>query len=163
AFDTEAKANEASAALLQLDGAGTIDVYAHAVIAKNADGTVTVTKHDDTGPFGALLGVELGSLISLLSGPAGLVLGMGTGVLAGSAMDGHKARIGERFVEDVSKELQRSRFALVAEIQEESPTPVDTRMKSIGGTVFRRALADVKHTIHEEHVAAMKAKLAQSK
>jgi len=29
--------------------------------------------------------------------------------------------------------------------------------------VFRRALSDVKHTIHEENVAAMKADLAQMK
>ncbi len=35
-------------------------------------------------------------------------------------------------------------------------TPVDTRMEAIGGTVFRRALSDVQHTIHDENVAAMK-------
>ena len=42
-------------------------------------------------------------------------------------------------------------------------TPVDIRMESIGGTVFRRSLAQVKHSIHEENVAAMKADLAQMK
>ena len=42
-------------------------------------------------------------------------------------------------------------------------TPVDTRMEAIGGTVFRRVLSDVKHTIHDENGAAMKADMAQMK
>ena len=50
-----------------------------------------------------------------------------------------------------------------AEIQEESTQPVDAAMKSIGGTVFRQALAEVKHAIREEHIAAMNADLAQLK
>lgn len=162
-FDTEAKANEGKHALSQFDGDGTIDVYAHAVIVKNADGSVAVTKEDDTGPAGALVGVEIGSLISILGGPAALAVGMGTGLLVGSATDLHKSSIYKRFVEDVSQELERSRFALVAEIQEESTAPVDTRMVAIGGKVFRRALADVKHTLRKERVAAVKAKLAKFK
>ena len=44
-----------------------------------------------------------------------------------------------------------------------SATPVDTRMEPIGGIVFRRALADVEHEIHEKNVNAMKADLAQMK
>jgi uncharacterized membrane protein len=151
-FDNEAKVFEARTELLRLDGEDAITIYAHALIAKNADGTASVNKHKDTGPIRSLLGFELGSLISILSGPAILAVGMGTGFLVGGAVDLHTARIGKDFVEDVSRELQRNRFALVAEIEEESTTRVDTRMEAIGGTVLRRALADVKHTIHEEHV-----------
>jgi hypothetical protein len=36
-------------------------------------------------------------------------------------------------------------------------------MEAIGGTVFRRALSEVKDTIYDENVAAMKADLAQLK
>jgi hypothetical protein len=56
-----------------------------------------------------------------------------------------------------------NRVAVIAEIDEEWTTPVDTRMEAIGGTVFRRALSEVKEQIHEENVAAMKADLAQLK
>jgi transposase len=56
-----------------------------------------------------------------------------------------------------------NRVALVAEVDEDWTTPVDTRMEAIGGTVFRRALSDVSHTIHEENVTAMKADMAQFK
>jgi len=162
-FDTEVKAYEGKKALLQLDREGSINVYAYAVIAKNADGTATVKQGDDTGPLGTLLGTSLGSLIGLLGGPTGLAIGATVGLLGGMTADLNNARIGGDFIDDVTKVLLPNKVAVVAEIEEEWTTPVDTRMEAIGGTIFRRALSDVKHTIHEEDVAAMKADIAQMK
>jgi uncharacterized membrane protein len=162
-FDNEAKAYEGKKALLQLDAEGSISVYAYAVLAKHADGTTTVKQGDDSGPIGTLLGTSFGSLIGLLGGPVGLAIGATTGVVAGAAVDLNNARIGDDFIDDVTKTLTPNKFAVVAEIEEDWTTPVDTRMEAIGGTVFRRVLSDVKHTIHDENVAAMKADLAQMK
>ncbi len=78
-------------------------------------------------------------------------------------MDLSNARVGGDFIDDVSAQLLPSRFAVVAEVQEDWTTPVDTRMEAIGGIVFRRALSDVKHTLDEEDTAAMKADIAQMK
>jgi uncharacterized membrane protein len=162
-FDNEVKAYQGKQALIQLDGEGSISVYAYAVLTKHADGTASVKQEDDSGPIGTLLGTSFGSLIGLLGGPAGLAIGAGTGVLAGTAVDLNNVRIGEDFLDDVTKALTPNKVALVAEIEEDWTTPVDTRMEAIGGTVFRRALSDVKHTIHDENVGAMKADLAQMK
>jgi len=162
-FDNEVKAYEGKTALLELDNEGSISVYAYAVLAKHADGTASVKQGDDAGPIGTLLGTSFGSLIGLLGGPVGLAVGASAGIVAGTAVDVNNARIGEDFIDDVTKLLTANKFAVVAEIEEDWTTPVDTRMEAIGGTVFRRALADVKHTIHEENVAAMKADLAQMK
>ena len=162
-FDNDVKAYEGKNALLQLDNEGSISVYAYAVLAKKTDGTVTVKQDDDSGPIATLLGTSFGSLIGLLGGPVGMAIGAGTGVLAGAAVDLNDARIGDDFIDDVAKSLTPNKFALVAEIEEDWTTPVDTRMEAIGGTVFRRALSEVKHTIHDENVAAMKADLAQMK
>jgi uncharacterized membrane protein len=162
-FDNEVKAYEGKKALLQLDGEGSISVYAYAVLAKNADGTTNVKQGDDSGPIGTLLGTSFGSLVGLLGGPVGVAIGASAGVLTGAAVDLNNARIGDDFIDDVTKVLIPTKVALVAEIEEDWTTPVDTRMESIGGIVFRRALSDVKHTIHEENVAAMKADMAQMK
>jgi multidrug resistance efflux pump len=59
--------------------------------------------------------------------------------------------------------LLPNRVAVVAEIEEDWVTPVDTRMEAIGGSVFRRALSDVKKTVDNEEVAGMKADFAQMK
>jgi uncharacterized membrane protein len=162
-FDNEVKAYQGKQALLELDGEGSISVYAYAVLTKHADGTASVKQEDDSGPLGTLLGTSFGSLIGLLGGPVGLAIGAGTGVLAGTAVDLNDVRIGEDFLDDVTKSLTPNKVAVVAEIDEDWTTPVDSRMEASGGTVFRRALSDVKQTIHDENVAAMKADLAQMK
>lgn len=162
-FDSEDKAYEGKNALLQLDDEGIISVYAHAMLTKHADGTVAVKKNDDFGPFGTLAGAELGALIGILGGPMGLAIGAGVGILAGGAVDLNNLRIGDDFIDDVTKKLLPDRFAVVADVDEESTGPVDRHMESIGGLVLRRSLSDVKHTIHEEHINAMKADLAQMK
>jgi uncharacterized membrane protein len=162
-FDREDEAYKGKNALLQLDTEGSIAVFAHAVIAKNADGTATVKQRDDSGPLGTLAGTSLGSLIGLLGGPAGLAIGATVGLLAGSTADLNNARIGGGFIDDVAKELLPGKFAVLAEVQEDWTAPVDVRMEAIDGTVFRRALSDVKHTVAEEEIAAMKADLAQMK
>ncbi len=162
-FDTENKAYEGEKALLQLDREGSLTVFAHAVLAKKADGTTVVLQGTDSGPIGTLLGTTWGALIGLLGGPVGVAIGAGVGLVAGSAADFGELRLGSDFIEDVTKLLLPNRVAVVAEIDENWTTPVDTRMEAIGGTVVRRSLSEVQDKIHDEHVAAMKADLDQMK
>ena len=162
-FDNEAKAYQGKQALLQLDDEGSVSVYAYAVLAKHADGTATVKQGDDMGPLGTLLGTSLGSLIGLLGGPVGLAVGAASGFAAGAGADLDNARIGDDFIEDVTKQLTANKVAVVAEVEEDWTTPVDTRMEAIGGTVFRRALSQVRDTVDNEEIAAMKADQAQMK
>jgi uncharacterized membrane protein len=162
-FDSENKAYEGKKALSQLENEGSIAVYAYAVIGKNPDGTTTLKQGDDPGPLGTLVGTSVGSLIGLLGGPVGLAIGATTGLLAGGMEDLNNARVGEDFIDDVRQELQPNKFAVVAEIQEDWTTPVDSRMEALGGKVYRRALSEVKQTVDDEEIAAMKADLAQLK
>jgi uncharacterized membrane protein len=162
-FDQENKAYEGQRALLQLDGEGSISVYAYAVLAKNADGSATVKKGDDAGPMGTLVGTSFGSLIGLLGGPAGLAVGAAAGFAAGSAADLNNARIGADFIEEVRKAMSPNTVAVIAAVEEDWTTPVDSRMEAIGGTVFRRALTEVRDTVNSQEIDAMKADLAQMK
>jgi uncharacterized membrane protein len=162
-FDNETKAYEGKKALMQLDAEGSISVYAYAVLSKHADGSATIKQGDDTGPLGTLVGTSLGSLLGLLGGPVGVAIGAASGFAIGGVADLNNARIGADFIEDVNKQLLPNKVAVVAEIEEDWTTPVDTRMEPVGGIVFRRALADVEDEIHEENVNAMKADLAQMK
>jgi uncharacterized membrane protein len=162
-FDSENKAYEGKKALHELENEGSIVVYAYTVIGKKADGTITLKQGDDVGPLGTLVGTSLGSLIGLLGGPVGLVVGASAGLIAGGAADLDNARVGEDFIEDVRQTLQPNTFAVVADIQEDWTTPVDSRMEAIGGKVHRRAMSEVRQTVDDEEIAAMKADLAQMK
>lgn len=162
-FDSEGKAYEGKKALLQLDAEGSISAYGYAVVARNADGTTTIKQGDDVGPLGTLVGTTLGSLIGVLFGPVGMAIGATAGFTGGATADLYNSGVGDDFIDDVSKFLLPSKVALVAEIEEEWTTPVDTRMEAIGGLVFRRALSEVKHQVHEENVNSMKADMARFK
>jgi uncharacterized membrane protein len=160
-FEAESKAYEAKKALHELDKEDVITVFDQAVVARNADGSASVRPGDDLTPVRTLGGTLLGALIGLLGGPIGVGVGAGVGLAAGAAMDVSNSRICDDFVEDVREKLTPEKFALVAEIGEDSTTPVDTRMEALGGTVYRRALKEVKRTYHDDNVAAMKADRAQ--
>ena len=162
-FDNEGKAYEGKKALLALDSEGSIGVYAWAVVAKQANGTVTVKQEDDPGPIGTLLATSLGAVVGALGGPVGAAVGATAGASLGAGFDINNIRIGSDFIDDVSAVLLPNRYAVVAEIDEDWTTPVDTRMEALGGLVFRRALKEVNDTVDREDVAAMKADRAQFK
>ena len=162
-FDNEKKAYEGRSALTQLGKDGSITMYAGAVVAKHADGTVDFKRIDDFEPTGTLGGTAVGSLIGLLGGPVGVAIGGASGLALGALYDVETARVGSDFLEDVSKTLTPNKVAIVAEVEEEWTTPLDTRMEQLGGTVLRRALWQVEEQTRREEIAAMKADLAQFK
>ena len=162
-FTNEPKAYEGSRALEQLDRDGSIAVYASAVVTKNSDGKTTVKQAADSLGKDTLTGTALGSLIGLLGGPMGLAMGAASGAFAGSVSDLDTARIDTDFVNDVSDMLTPGKTALVAEIDEEWTTPLDTNMEAAGGVVFRRALADVIESQDQRTIDAMKADIEQMK
>jgi uncharacterized membrane protein len=162
-FDNEKKAFEGRSALRQLEAEGSLTIYQGAVILKHADGTVSVKQIDDSALTGTLTGTAVGSLIGLLGGPVGLALGAASGLTIGAFYDADTLRVGEDFVDDVSKSLAPNKVAVVAEVDEAWTTPVDTRMEELGGTVFRRALWAVQEQVRREEIAAMKADLAEFK
>ncbi len=162
-FDNEKKAYEGRSALTQLQKEGSITIFAGAVVAKHADGTVDFKRIDDFEPTGTLGGTAVGSLIGLLGGPVGVAIGGASGLALGALYDVETARVGSDFLEDVSKTLTPNKVAVVAEVEEEWTTPVDARMEQLGGTVLRRALWQVEEQTRREEIAAMKADLAQLK
>jgi uncharacterized membrane protein len=162
-FETEEKAYQGKRALEALHLEGSITVYASAVVAKNPDGTATVKESDSAPPIATIFGTPVGALIGMLGGPVGVAVGTTVGFMGGFAADVYTATIDQDFVDDVKKDLLPNKYAVIAEIGETWTMPVDTRMEAIGGTVYRRALGDVKRMLHDEHVAAMKADMAQLK
>jgi len=162
-FENEAKAYQGKEALWELDNEGSIAVYACVVVAKNKDGTAAVKQANGTGPLGTLVGTSLGSLLGLLGGPTGLAIGAAAGLATGVAADLNNSRIGDDFIDDVTKALTPGKVAMVAEVEEDWTTPVDSRMEKLGGTVYRRAMSAVRDTANDEDAAAIKADVAQTK
>jgi len=157
----ETKAYEGSKALRELHAEGSLTLYGMAIVAKTADGKLSVKQSVDEGPLGTAVGSLSGGLIVLLGGPGGAAIGLGAGALLGSLRDLHQLGVSEDFLDKVSRELTSGRVAIVAEISEEWVTPLDTRMGALGGIVVRAWRADFEDQMIREEIAASKAELAQ--
>jgi uncharacterized membrane protein len=158
-FDCEAKAYEGLKALHQLEQEGSINLYAKAVIAREASGNVTVKQEEDLGPIGTTVGLVTGGLIGLIGGPAGVAIGASVGTFMGLMYDLVRAGVDQDFLDDVEQSLLPGKAAIVAEVWEEWTLPIDTRMESLGGSVFRCSLGQVLDAQIEMDVAALEADL----
>jgi uncharacterized membrane protein len=162
-FDSESKAYEGSNALRELNAEGSIILWAMGVIEKDAGGKVIVKKEAEKGPLGSAVGLATGSLIGAFGGPVGMAMGAYVGTLGGVLYDSASAGIGEDFLAEVGTRLQPGKTAVVAEIEEEWVTPVDTRMEALGGVVSRRLLKDVRDELIKRDTEALEAEIAQLK
>ncbi len=158
-FDSESKAYEGSQALQELQNEGSINLYAKAVIAKDATGKVTVKQSGDMGPVGTAVGLLTGSLIGLLGGPVGVAIGVTVGTSGGMLYDLAQLGVGEDYLDEVGKSLLPGKAAVVAEAWEEWMLPVDNKMEALGGVVFRSTRMDFVDDQMEKDVDALNADL----
>lgn len=160
-FADEAGAFAGTQALRRLESEGSLALYAMGVIAKDAQGQVSVKESTGTGPIGTGVGLAVGSLIGLLGGPVGLAVGAVAGTLAGALRDYWVAGVGLDFIEETEKFLLPGKVAVIAEVEEEWTLPVDTAMEAAGGVVFRRARDDLAQAQATQDIAMFKAEVAE--
>ena len=137
-FDTEQKAFEGLSALRTLHNDGDISIYATGVIAKNDDGEVSIKDESSRGPIGTPLGMLGGALIGLIGGVGGMFVGGALGSMGGLLYDLDQKGIDTGFLREVSEALGEDKVAVIADVEEGWTAPVDTRLESLGGMVFRR-------------------------
>ncbi|MEO8300032.1 MAG: DUF1269 domain-containing protein [Burkholderiales bacterium] len=160
-FDNETAADAGLQALHKLHAQGDITVYATGVIAKDANGKVSVKQSMDAGPIGTGVGLAVGSLIGLLGGPVGLAVGAVTGTVVGAVRDFWAAGVGLDFIEDAEKLLLPGKVALLAEIEEEWVIPVDAALEAAGGRVLRRTRSEVAEAQFDHDIVAFKAEVKE--
>jgi uncharacterized membrane protein len=158
-FDNDQAAFKGADALRDLHQDGDVLVYSAAVIGKDADGNVSIKKAVAEGPIGTAFGALVGSMVGVLAGPAGMVVGGLTGGTFGMFRDLFEAGIDADTLEKVSMELSPGKSAVVAGIDEAWTTPLDVKMESLGGTVFRKARIDVIDEQIERDIEASDAEM----
>lgn len=160
-FENEPAADDGLKALRSLHAAGDITLYATGVLARDAQGTVSVKKSMNPDPTATVTGLAVGSLIGLLGGPVGVVIGAATGTAVGAVRDYWVAGVGLDFIDIATRHLQPGKVALVAEIEEEWVIPVDLALEAAGGQVFRRARSEVAELQFDHDIAAVKGEIKE--
>ena len=162
-FNDEKSAYEGARALTDLNKEGSIDVFAAAVLQKDAHGWVATKKVQSDFPIQTFAGTAMGGLIGLLGGPAGVAVGSAAGVVAGLLGDMYTANVDEEFLTEVSTALTPGKWAVIAEVDEDWVTPVDTRMEALGGVVHRTLKSKFEHEQWSQAAADARTELDQLK
>ena len=162
-FNDEKSAYEGARALAELKTEGSIDVFAAAVLQKDAQGWVNTKKVQSDFPIQTFTGTAMGGLIGLLGGPAGAAVGSAAGVMAGLLGDMYTANVDEEFLTEVSTALKPGKWAVIAEVDEDWVTPVDTRMEALGGVVHRTLKSTFEHDQWSQAAADARTELEQLK
>ena len=139
-FENETDATTGKTELFKLDHEGVISVCGYAVISKNPNDVVAVTQLDSYGTLSPFARTFLESL----SDQTDVALEAGSQASDGTA-DLSVAKTRKSFIDDVREVLLPHRVAIVAEVEEEWPAVVDSRLEPIGGIVFRWTMSEVQH------------------
>ena len=146
-FDDRNKAYQGLQALWQLDDEMEVTVHGAAVVHHDDLGEFQVDTKETHPALATAAGVGIGALLGALAGPAGAAIGAAKGAAIGAATGGmvgvtadavragtrEQAAVETRFVLGVGQS------AVIADVSEDSTEPIDTRMRKLGGTVYRRA------------------------
>ena len=131
-FDGLRKAQAGLRALRELDLRGEISLFEATLASKKPDGGVEVVSDPDDQRF-PLVGVcgLVGMVLGVLGGIIGVLGGAIAGALAGFIIRLQRAGLTDDFVNDVSMAVAPGRFAVIAELSEDSTTALDTRIREI--------------------------------
>jgi uncharacterized membrane protein len=156
--ENDANAYQALTDLEQLDSQGQIKIAGAAVVTRDPDGRVDVKSEVANDSYaGTASGGAIGLLLGIIGGPLGMLLGGTYGVLVGSLFDIDDATTTESALGEISKQVQPTRTAVLAQVDEQSPEVIDAAMARLGGQVMRRPAFEVEQEIAAAEDAQRKA------
>lgn len=162
-FTEEAKAIEALHKLNELESYGDITIYEHVMVRKNANGRIEILKQNDTEGWRALTGMGVGSLLGLLGGPVGFLIGLYTGAAIGVISDASHYDFADDFVAKVEKKIAVGTVTIIAEIEEDSKVFVDSYLLPMGATISRSDF-DLEFANHvDEKIDGIEADIAEER
>jgi len=154
-FDNSSKAYEALHDLWQLDHADEVTVHGAAVVHRDKLGMFQVDTKETHPALATAVGVGIGDLLGALAGPAGAAVGAGGGAAIGAAAGGTAGLVADAGRADTHYEAAREtgfvlgdgQSAVIADVSEDWTAPIDDKMRSLGGTVYRRAKSVVEDDV----------------
>ena len=156
--EKDQNAYQALTDLKQLHSQGQIEIAGAAVITRDPDGRVNVKSEVGDAPYaGTASGGIIGLLLGIIGGPLGVLLGGTYGALVGSLFDIDDVETTESVLSEISKQVQPTRTALLAQVNEQSPEVINPAMARLGGQIMRRPVFEVEQEIAAAQDAQRKA------
>ncbi len=146
-FESSGKAYDGLHEMWNLDREGEVTVHGTAVVHRDSLGRLVVDTDQTDPPLATAIGAGIGALLGALAGPAGAAVGAGggaaigaiTGATAGLVADVDRADVESEAGFETELVLKPGQHAVIADVSEDWTTPINERMKRLGGTVHRRS------------------------
>jgi uncharacterized membrane protein len=137
-FEDQEQARQGKHVLLSLDRDRTISVYSFSLVARDVTGRLTVIEPAAPGLGDAIPALisELANLVNGLPSAVGLLTDLG------SWEDLIDFGVTPDFLQKIAAKLGPGKAAVLAEIEEDWITPLDTRIEGMGGVVLRTWRSD---------------------
>jgi uncharacterized membrane protein len=149
-FESERQATVAAGAMKDLCGEGVLLVYAFALIVRDA-GKISIVNSTGEDCSDPVLGAATRKLIKLFGQRLGAVEAANSRAIADPMMEMARIGVDASFLDEVARRLLPGKAAIVAEIEDQMPSAMDTLLQSQDGIVFRCArLETVDIQIAEE-------------
>jgi uncharacterized membrane protein len=157
--ENDKNAYQALTDLKQLESQDQIKIAGAAVVTRDGEGRVDVKSDVGDDPYvGTASGGLIGLLIGIIGGPLGMLIGGAYGMVVGSLFDIDEVDTTESVLGEISKQVQPTRTAVLAQVTEQSPEVIDAAMARLGGEILRRPAVDVEEEIAAAEEAQRKAK-----
>jgi uncharacterized membrane protein len=129
--------------LLDLDQLGDITIYNYAKIQKTGNKQFDLQEHKGPDlsdmPLAAAIG---GSMIGLIAGPVGMVLGGLTGIMVGGVDAADSMDFDDEVLDQVKDKLNVGDFAIVLDIEEDDDVLVNSYIEPLQGVIVRTDIAE---------------------
>lgn len=160
-YDTELKAAEVRVEFLKMQKSYMVSIEDAVVATRKPDGKVKLHQMYNLTASGALGGGFWGTLIGLifLNPLLGLVVGAGTGAVAGALSD---VGINDNFMKDLGEKLKPGTSALFVLVTSDLTDKVLDELKGSGGTILQSSLSHDDEARLQAALSTAKAAEAQA-
>ena len=142
-FEESSGAYQALSVLKQCNEDGRIGLESAAVVERSADGQLHIAESASNVGAGTMSGSLIGMLVGILGGPIGVLLGWGSGAVAGAAFDVGRADTTYGALGMLGNAIPPGANAVIANVSEPAVDVIDGEMSKLGGEVTRRPVDEV--------------------
>jgi len=154
-FTEPSKAYQALSVLTSCNADGRIGLESAAVVERTPEGALLIPESADNAELvGMASGSVVGTLIGVLGGPVGMLLGWGAGAMMGGAFDVDRAVTSDEALTVLGTAIPAGSTAVIANIEEPAVEVIDGEMAKLGGEVTRRPVSDVMAELDAAEAAA---------
>jgi uncharacterized membrane protein len=158
-FSREPTAYAAFHALKQLHAEGSISLFSGVVVTKALNGKVTAKQVGNPAHLPSALNSVTDALVVALGGTH--IAPIGSSDTSSGAISVAHIGVSDDFLDEIARHLRPGKSAVIAEIEEDWVTPLDTIIELLGGVTLRRARAELTDAQLEREAAILRAEAEQ--